>query len=80
MAAEITLFKALGDGGGRNGPVAGRPVQSYSASFTPAISGVIRVYANGTPVVLTIGGKSLTVPSGWIEYFGVVANQDVTVG
>ncbi|ESQ86605.1 hypothetical protein ABAC460_23115 [Asticcacaulis sp. AC460] len=79
MAAEITLFKAMGEEGGRIGPVAGRPVQSYAATFTPAITGIIRVYANGTPVVLTIGGKSLTVPSGWVEYFAVTGGQEVTV-
>jgi hypothetical protein len=77
MAAEITLFRQSATK--QQAQVPAFPVASYTATFTPTVSGVIRVYANAAAVALTIGGITFNVPSGTVEYFGVEANKAVTV-
>lgn len=79
MAAEITIFTNAGSAGGSALQVAKTPVASQTATFTSAFSGVMRVYANAAPVVLTMNTFTLTVPSGTVEYFGITAGQLVTV-
>ena len=81
MAAEITLFARVGKGGGHIEQVAADPIRSFSATFTTSASeaGLLRVYANGAPVALTIDGISFTVPAGGVEYFGIGASKTVTV-
>lgn len=79
MAAEITLFTDTGIVGGKEAQIARSPVASYTATFTPTVGGVMRVYANGAAVALTVGGITFTVPSGTVEYFACNANQQVTV-
>ncbi len=75
MAAEITVFSGIL----RNTQAAYAPFQSATATFTANHEGVMRVYANGGPVVLTISGISWTLPLGTVEYFCVADGQTVTV-
>lgn len=80
MAAEITLFAAIGQGRGHTAQVPQQPINSYTATIASmAQDGIIRVYANAAPVVLTTNGITWTVPSGSVEYFGVSAGQAITV-
>lgn len=79
MGAHIVLFKAQADGGGRLGQVAHTPTAEYSATFTPPHDGVMRVYADGADVTLTINAVEILVPVETIEYFGVFSGQEVVV-
>ena len=79
MAAEITLFANTGEGNGHQAQVAKTPIASYNTSFTAAQGGLIRVWANGAPVVLTISNLAWTIPTGGVEYFGIPAGQAVFV-
>ena len=83
MAAEITLFKPLADNSPRNGPVATLStdgiVATYSATFTPSVDGIVRIFANGSVVTITADSISFTIPDGAIEWYGVIAGQQVTV-
>ena len=81
MAAEITLFARIGKGGGHVEQAAADPIKSYSATFTTPQDqgGLLRVYANGAAVALSIDGITFTVPAGGVEYFGVAAAKTVTV-
>lgn len=78
MAAEITLFKQTATAQQSHTALID-PVASYTATFTPTQRGIIRVYANGGAVVLTINSITFTIPSGTVENYGVNANQAVTV-
>ena len=79
MAAEITLFARAGTGDGVGPQVPSDPIASYTATFTPTNSGLVRVYANGSAVALTMNTFTWNVPSGTVEYFGVKAGVLVTV-
>jgi hypothetical protein len=78
MAAEITLFRQAASGLQSHEALID-PIASYTTTFTPTAKGIIRVYGNAVPVVLTINSITFTVPSGGVERFGVNAGQQVTV-
>ena len=79
MAAEITLFTPLARATPVIGPVAMRPIESKTATFTAAQSCVGRFFANGAVMTLTLNGVTWTIPDGGIEYYGVELGDVWTV-
>lgn len=79
MAAEITLFKEMGSRIYPGAQVAAVPYQSKTATFTPDVNVLMRVWANGANVSLTVDSITWTVPNGSVEYFYARASKEVTI-
>lgn len=79
MGAQITLFAAACNGPGLLGPVAAGPFASHTSDFTSPDACVMRVKADGSPVVITINTYDIPLNTGDVEYFGLNAGDEVEV-